>query len=52
MIAGGTTVLFVSHSAEAIARICNKGLLLEKGKMLAFGNIEDVLEAYKLRYAS
>lgn len=52
MIAGGTTVLFVSHSAEAIARICNKGLLLEKGKMLTFGDIEDVLEAYKVRYAS
>lgn len=51
MIAGGTTVLFVSHSAEAMARICQKGLLLEKGRMIDYGDIEDVLKTYRERYA-
>lgn len=51
MIAGGTTVLFVSHSAEAMARICQKGLLLERGKMIAYGDVKEVLVTYKERYA-
>lgn len=51
MIASGTTVLFVSHAADAVARICNKALLLEKGKMLAIGDVKDVLEIYNKRYA-
>lgn len=51
MIHNGTTVLFVSHSAEAVQRICNKGLLLEKGKMIAYGEIDGIIETYEERYA-
>lgn len=51
MIAGGTTVLFVSHSADAVRRICGKCLFLEHGKMVAFGETEEVLKSYEERYA-
>ncbi|NTW62265.1 ABC transporter ATP-binding protein [Candidatus Saccharibacteria bacterium] len=42
----GTTVLFVSHSTEAVRQLCTKGMLLEHGKIAEVGDIEDVLERY------
>ncbi len=42
-----TTVLFVSHSLEQVKRICNKAMILEKGKMIAFGDIEEITEKYE-----
>ncbi len=50
MIDLGTTVLFVSHAAETVRSICKKGLLLEHGKVLAFGEVDEVLEIYEERY--
>lgn len=50
MIAQGATVLFVSHSAEVVSSICKKGILLEHGKMIAYGEIDEVLKTYKDRY--
>ena len=50
MIDLGTTVLFVSHSADVVRSICKKGLLLEHGKVLAFGEVDEVLEIYEERY--
>lgn len=50
MIDQGTTVLFVSHSADIVKSICKKGLFLEHGKVLAFGEIEEVLKIYEERY--
>ncbi len=38
----GATVLFVSHSLEQVQRLCNKAMILDHGKLLAFGNIEDM----------
>ncbi|MBQ8482511.1 MAG: ABC transporter ATP-binding protein [Alphaproteobacteria bacterium] len=46
MIAGGTTVLFVSHATESIREICNKALWLEHGKMIMFGEAEEVCDQY------
>lgn len=46
MMAGGTTVLFVSHSLEQVKRICNKAMILEKGRIVEFGEIGDVSETY------
>lgn len=40
MIGGGTTVLYVSHSLEAIKKICTKVVWLENGKVNMIGGIE------------
>lgn len=43
----GVTVLFVSHSLPQVQKICNKAILLEKGKIIAQGDIEDVSKIYE-----
>lgn len=40
MINGGTTVLYVSHSLEAIKKICNKVIWLDHGKIKKIGGKE------------
>jgi len=40
MITGGTTVLYVSHSLEAIKKICNRVVWIEHGKVQKIGGIE------------
>jgi len=42
----GKTILFVSHSIETVLRLCNKGILLESGKVKAIGGMNDVAKAY------
>lgn len=42
----GVTVLFVSHSLEQVQRLCNKAILLEKGRIIAQGDIESVSKIY------
>ena len=46
MMEGGTTVLFVSHSIEQVQRICNKAMILEQGRIVAFGGIDEVSKIY------
>ncbi|WP_092476406.1 ABC transporter ATP-binding protein [[Clostridium] polysaccharolyticum] len=46
MFDSGVTVLFVSHSLPQVKRICNKGIILEHGKLIAIGEIEDVAAVY------
>lgn len=43
----GVTVLFVSHSLAQVQRICNKAMILDHGKMIAFGGIDEVSEQYE-----
>lgn len=47
LIEQGTTVLFVSHSLDQVRRICNKALIMKKGNMIAYGDIDKVAEEYK-----
>ena len=47
MMDSGVTVLFVSHNLEQVKRICNKAMILEKGKLVAFGDMDEVVEQYK-----
>ncbi len=47
MMSEGTTVLFVSHSLEQVKRICNKAIILDKGKLIANGLVEDVAPVYE-----
>lgn len=43
----GVTVLFVSHNVNEVERICNKAILLEKGKIIAQGDVLDVTKIYR-----
>lgn len=47
MFDDGVTVLFVSHSVAQVERLCNKAILLEKGKIIAQGDVLDVTEIYR-----
>ncbi|MCB5388781.1 ABC transporter ATP-binding protein [Blautia glucerasea] len=46
MFDSGVTVLFVSHSLEQVKRLCNKAMILEKGKLIAYGDIDPISEQY------
>ena len=43
----GVTVLFVSHSLAQVQRLCNKAMILEKGKLIAYGDIDTISEQYQ-----
>ena len=47
MFRKGVTVLFVSHNIEQVKTICNKAVLLEKGRLIAQGDVEDICEIYE-----
>jgi lipopolysaccharide transport system ATP-binding protein len=42
----GRTVLFVSHSMEAVRRLCRRAILLEAGTIASDGSAEEVVDAY------
>ncbi|MBE5922180.1 MAG: ABC transporter ATP-binding protein [Lachnospiraceae bacterium] len=46
MFASGVTVLFVSHSMEQIKKICNKAIILQKGQLVAAGDVDEVAAKY------
>jgi ABC-type polysaccharide/polyol phosphate transport system ATPase subunit len=41
------TIVFVSHSADAIKQICDRACLLNDGALLFLGKAEDTLERYR-----
>lgn len=43
----GTTVLFVSHSLEQVKRLCSRAILLEKGRIIANGTVDEVSTFYE-----
>ena len=47
MFDNGVTVLFVSHNIEQVKAICNKAILLEKGQIIAQGDVNDVADIYE-----
>ncbi|MCL1999353.1 MAG: ABC transporter ATP-binding protein [Turicibacter sp.] len=47
MLARGATVLVVSHAIETIREICDRAILLKKGKIAAIGEVEKVCEIYE-----
>lgn len=47
MFDSGVTVLFVSHSIDQVRAICDKAILLDKGEIIASGDIEDVIPVYE-----
>lgn len=47
LINDGTTVLFVSHSLAQVRKICNKAIILNKGHVVSFGDIDEVSTEYE-----
>ena len=47
LMAGGTTVILVSHSIEQIERMCSKVAWLSHGHLKMNGDTETVCNAYK-----
>jgi len=42
----GRTILFVSHSMQAVSNLCTKGLWLHQGKVRASGEVSQVVNQY------
>lgn len=42
----GRTVIFVSHDMGAVSSLCNRGILLQSGKITHDGTVEEVVEKY------
>lgn len=47
MFDSGVTVLFVSHSLAQVQRLCNKAMILDHGRVTAFGGIDEVSAIYE-----
>jgi ABC-type polysaccharide/polyol phosphate transport system ATPase subunit len=45
----GGTIVFVSHDEAAVARVCDRALLLEDGRMVESGSAKEVVQAYHAR---
>jgi len=46
MISGGVTVLLVTHDISKIKEMCSRALLLEKGKLICIGGVDEVSKVY------
>lgn len=42
----GRTVLFVSHNMMAVKSLCDRAVLLDKGKVMLDGSVDDIVDAY------
>ena len=42
----GRTVLFVSHNMDAIQRLCNRSMMLERGRIVAKGPTAEIVSRY------
>lgn len=46
MLESGTTLLFVSHSMDQVADICNRAILLNKGNLIMDDSVQNVRNTY------
>ena len=42
----GVTILFVSHSAQSVLKLCTKGLVLDQGRVVGSGTAQEATERY------
>ena len=45
---GGRTVLFVSHNLSAVKELCDKGIVMENGQLVASSSVSEALSFYSL----
>lgn len=50
LMAGGTTLLFVSHSIDQVKELCKKALWIDHGELKAYGKCEEVCSLYQNSY--
>ncbi|WP_027206063.1 ABC transporter ATP-binding protein [Butyrivibrio fibrisolvens] len=50
LMSNGTTVLFVSHSMDKVKGLCNKSIWIDHGKMMMYGDTEEVCDKYMASY--
>ena len=50
ILESGTTLLFVSHSAEQVKELCRKSIWLDHGNLMAYGETEEVYAMYEKKY--
>lgn len=43
----GVTVLFVSHSTEQVRRLCDNAIILDKGRIIAQGEVNEICDIYE-----
>lgn len=43
---GGRTVLFVSHNMAAVKGLCDRGIVIENGRVSLMGNIDETIDYY------
>ena len=46
MLKGGTTILYVSHSAAQVKKICRTAVWLEKGQVIDMGTAAEISDKY------
>lgn len=46
MLKGGTTILYVSHSAAQVKKLCRTAVWLEKGCIVDTGNADEICDKY------
>ena len=46
IIRGGATVIFVSHNLRAVAELCARALLMDRGRAAAIGPPDEVIRTY------
>jgi ABC-2 type transport system ATP-binding protein len=46
---GGGTIVFVSHDQSAVERVCDRAIMLERGRVVEAGPAEEVVRAYHRR---
>ena len=44
---GRSSMIMVSHDVGTVKTYCDRGLVLHRGKLLAFGDIDDAVEFYR-----
>ena len=42
----GRTILFVSHQLNSISKLCNRGIWLDKGRLMFIGPVDEAIEKY------
>lgn len=47
LMAGGTTVIIVSHTIDQIERLCDRAMWIEKSKVKMIGDAKEVCAAYR-----
>src|SRR5919197_4221006 len=48
----GGTIVFVSHDQSAVERVCDRAIMLERGRVVEAGPAEEVVRAYHRRLVS